>query len=365
MIIPRYLAREILITLLVVITVLMLALLSQQMVRYLGYAAVGKIPADVLLEWIGFEIPYLFAVLLPFALYLGIMIAYGRLYSDNEMSILQMCGFSIQRVTLLTFTIALFIASLILIFMLWVNPWISAQRQALMTSDKATVQLVQTLMPGRFQVSPDGKHVLFVEKLSRDHLRAENVFLAQEKKGAATTSSDVKFWSLVVADQGYQMKDKETQDQFFVTTDGSRYEGRPGQNDYKITQFRKYSVRIPQSDLRSSRVEDEAIPTTELLKNYQYPRQAAELQWRFSIAISACLLALLAVPLSTVRPRQGKFLILLPAVIIYIIYTNFLYIVRHWVEDSILPISMGMWWVHGITFLFVMLMMSIYFRKQR
>ena len=96
-IIHRYLSREVTASLLVVITVLLLAFLSQQVVRYLNYVAVGKIPTNVLLELISFEVPYLLSLLLPLALYLGIILAYGRLYADNEMAILQLCGFNQNR----------------------------------------------------------------------------------------------------------------------------------------------------------------------------------------------------------------------------------------------------------------------------
>ena len=65
MIISRYLAREVMIAVLAIITILLLAFLSQQVVRYLNYVAVGKIPTNVLFELVSFEIPYLLAVLLP------------------------------------------------------------------------------------------------------------------------------------------------------------------------------------------------------------------------------------------------------------------------------------------------------------
>src|SRR5207244_11430307 len=42
--------------------------------------------------------------------------------------------------------------------------------------------LFRSLIPGRFQATPDGRHVMYVEKLSRDRQRAENIFMAEEKK---------------------------------------------------------------------------------------------------------------------------------------------------------------------------------------
>lgn len=345
-IINRYLTREVLNTLLAITIVLLLAFLSQQVVRYLNYVAVGKIPTDVLLQLVSFEIPYLLALLLPLGLYLGILVAYGRLYADNEMAVMQMSGFGMRRLLRLTGFFSLCVAAFVLVLMTWVNPQISAKRQQVMASDEATLHLIQTLIPGRFQVSPDGRHVMYVEKIYRDHTRAENVFLAQEKKNPLTP--DRSAWMLVFADQGYQMKDKLSGEQYFVTTDGYRYEGTPGQNDYKIIQFKKYAVRIPHTDVRITHPEDETLSTMQLWQDYQTPHRAAELQWRISIAVLTFLLGLLAVPFSAVRPRQGRYLMLLPAVLIYIVYINLLFVARRWVETGAVSVSVGMWWVHGI-----------------
>lgn len=344
MIIQRYVTREVVNAMAAVTAVLMLAFVSQQIVRYLNYVAVGKIATGVLLELVSFEIPYLLALLAPLALYLGILLALGRLYSDQEMAILNMSGFSDQRVFRLTAAIAAVIGGGVLILMLWVNPWISLKRQQVMTSDEATLHMIETLMPGRFQVSPDGKHVMYVESLSRDHQRAQNVFLAQQVTDP--DHPDMSLWTLLYADQGYQKKIKNIPEPFFVMQDGYRYEGVPGENDYKIIQYKSYAIRLPQPETRIVHPEDEALSVSALWDDYGNPKRAAELQWRFSVAISVVLLAMLAVPLSVVRPRKSRFIILLPALLIYIIYFNLLVAARHWVERSASVPFLGMWWVH-------------------
>ncbi len=349
-IVTRYLSKEVLNALMAITLVLLVAFLSQQLVRYLNYVAIGKIPTSILLQLVSFEVPYLLAFLLPLGLYLGILLAYGRLYTDNEMAILQMSGYGTGRLLRLTFGIGCLVSLMVLILMVWVNPAISAKRQIMMASDEATLHLVQTLIPGRFQASPDGRHVMYVEKLSRDHKRAENVFLAQEMKRPVEVDDDAVMvqpsWMLVLANEGYQEKDTQSNDQFFVTLDGYRYEGTPGQNDYKIIQFKKYAVRMQQNDPHITHQQVETFPTAKLWQHYYQPEEAAEFQWRVSVALSAIMLALLAVPLSRVRPRQGRFLALLPAILIYIVYINLLFISRHWVEQASVSISIGMWWVH-------------------
>lgn len=363
MIIARYLTREVVLTLLAVTTILLLAFLSQQTVRYLNYVAVGKIPTTVLLQLISFEAPYILSLLLPLGLYLGILLAFGRLYADNEMSILQMVGYGNRRILRLTFFIALGVSAVVLVLMFWVNPVVSAKRQQVMSSDEATMHLVQTLIPGRFQSTPDGKHVMYVEKISHDRERAQNIFLAEEKKVKDESGVEKDTWMLLSAAEGYQAKDEASQDQFFVTEDGYRYEGSPGQNDYKIIQFKKYAIRIPDNEVRIRHEQNETLSMSELLKDYSVPERAAEFQWRISLAITTLLLALLALPMSAVRPRKGRYLSLIPAILIYVVYINLLYIARHWVERGMVPISIGMWWVHVVMILFVLCVMFFSSKK--
>ena len=360
MIIQRYLTKEVVTTMAAVITVLMLAFLSQQVVRYLNYVAVGKIATSVLLELVSFEIPYLLALLLPLALYLGILLSYGRMYAEQEMAILNMSGFNDRRLLRLTAMIATGVALFVLFLMLWVNPWVSLKRQEVMASDEATLHMIETLMPGRFQVSPDGNHVMYVENLSRDHKRAQNVFIAQQK--ADPEQPEQNQWTLIIADQGYQTKMKHIAEPFFVTVDGYRYEGKPGQNDYKIIKYKTYAIRIPQVDSHIIHPEDESLSVTALWQDYRNPKHAAALQWRISVALSALLLALLAAPLSAVRPRKSRFFMLLPAILIYIIYINLLFVARHWVEKGGVT-TLGMWWVHALMLAAVLVLLLIRSRQ--
>ena len=57
---------------------------------------------------------------------------------------------------------------------------------------------------------------------------------------------------------------------------------------------------------------------------------------------------LMAVPLSRVNPRQGRFLKLLPAILLYMAYLTILISARGSLEKGKLPPALGLWWVHGV-----------------
>lgn len=352
MIISRYLIKEVLASLLAVTAVLLLIFLSNQLVRYLSYAASGKIAANVVLQLLGFEIPYLLALLLPLGLYLGIMLGYGRLYADSEMPVLNASGLGVRRLISITSVLALVITAIMVVLTMWVNPMIAAQKSQGLTQDN----LLDTLRPGRFQVINGGTRVVYVEQISRDHKEADNLFIAEEQKKPETDTSGS--WLVVSAEHGFQFTDPETKDNFIASTNGYRYEGTPGQNAFKIIQFKKYAVAIPVAAAKNSRAEQETIPTNELW-NAHTSAAAAELQWRFALPISVLILSLLAIPLSHVRPRAGRYSHLLPAILIYIVYVNLLFITRNWIEQGMAFSALSMWAVHGVLFIFALLLLIV------
>jgi lipopolysaccharide export system permease protein len=106
-----------------------------------------------------------------------------------------------------------------------------------------------------------------------------------------------------------------------VLLNGSRYEGTPGQQDYRIVEFERYAMRIEASETKLKEPSPKAYTTLYLLQN-QTPWNLSELHWRLGLPISAMILALLAIPLSFVNPRAGRSLNLMVALVIYMVYNN-------------------------------------------
>lgn len=344
MIISRYLIKEVFLALFGVAFVMLLIFLSNQLIRYLKYAANGKIAANVVLQLMGLEIPYLLVLLLPLGLFLGIIFAYGRLYADNELRVMQSCGLSTQRLMAITGFCGALVAIVVMGLALWVNPYLAMEKHRLLKKNISTENILDLLIPGRFQVSSDDARVVYVESIDRDRQGASNIFIAEQKKDVLST--EVNTWSVLSASRGYQETDPKTHDRFVVAAQGYRYEGTPGEREYKIIQFDKYAIRLPEQPNRSMHQVEEGMPSKVLWDKYDDPKNAAELQWRLSMPISAFLLAMLAIPFSFLKPRQSRYAQIFPAILIYIIYLNLLFVTRDWIENNELSPWLGMWLVH-------------------
>lgn len=365
MIIFRYLAKEIYAMLLAVTAVLLFVFLSNQIIRYLNYAATGKIAASILVHLISLQVPYLTGLLLPMGLFFGVLFALSRMYVDSEMTILFSAGYSKAKLIATVFLLALVVAIVTGILTLWVNPMIAMQKDILSKGGGGTDAIFNTIMPGRFQTAANNKMVFYVQSVTDNRQHIQNFFMAEKPDVRPATNQQQigSGWSVVSA-QGASQISRGDGDSYVVAHDGNRYQGIPGHKDYFLVHFKQYGVKL--FDMPSSIPLDDvsAKPTSLLFLTSLYNSDdMAELQWRFSIPIAALLLALLAVPLSKVNPRQGKYAQFLPAVLICLFYINMLFVMRAWLQDGRIPAWIGLWPVHLV--LLVMIAVFLWVQSLR
>ncbi len=353
MIIFRYLVKEVYGTLLATTGVLLLLLISNQFVHYLTQAAAGILPVRTVMQMMSLQVPLLLGLLLPLGLFLGILMAYGRLYADREMVVLAACRFSRAKLLGMTLLFSAIVSFIVGILMLWLEPKMVWYKRHIL-AEAAQASPLERIFPNQFFSLEGGRLVLYADDLSRDHKRLQHVFLAQR------SHSNPLNWNIINAANGYQMVDPTTQDRFLVFTQGYRYVGTPGQKDFQVVKFADYGVRIQESIIPVGNRTD-AMSTLELWHaRHNSPEIAAELQWRISLPLSVIILALLAVPLSQVKPRQGRYAQLAPAIILYIIYADLLFVAQAWLQKSQEPTILGMWWVHIVMLIISMLLLVRY-----
>lgn len=338
MLIFRYLAKEVFITLVALTTILMLIFMSNQFVRYLSRAASGQIPLTIIMKLMMLELPNLMGLLLPLGFYVALLIAYGRLYADSEMTVLQACGYGPNQLIKHSYVMAAVVSAIVLFIMIWASPVIATERARLLRTSGIQT-MIQTVVPGRFTAVGKGQEVFYVESMTRDHTQAQHIFLARNLMKDNKTQ-----WQILWANEAYAETDPETQEDYLILRKGSEYEGIPGQADYQVANFDEYKARLPHpkvfinNDIRTAKTRDLLVDND--------IRKTAELQWRISVPLMVLTLTLVAVPLSRVNPRSGKFAKLLPAILLYILYANFMFIARDWMIVGKLPAWLGMWWIH-------------------
>lgn len=108
---------------------------------------------------------------------------------------------------------------------------------------------------------------------------------------------------------------------------------------------------------QSANVKRKAKSVTELARSV-FPADHAELQWRQSRGLTALLMALLAISLSRVKPRQGRFSTLLPLTLLFVAIFYGGDVCRTLVANGAIPLIPGLWLVPGLMLMGLLMLVA-------
>lgn len=341
-IIDRYLLREVVQTWAAVTAVLLLILVTNSLAYMLGKVVEGELAGDAVLPLFLTNVTGYVVTLIPLGLYLGLLLSFGRLYAESEMSALGACGVSFARlyrpVMIAGATAALLTAALTF----WVSPWAKRVEHEIEEQMAARSELTG-IAPGRFNRASDGRVVLFTERRDEQG-RLDEVFVEATDADGET--------HLVRARSAIERRDPDTGWRFLEFHDGHRYTGEPGTAEFQVVEFERHGVRVPQPPAQAGEVGRDGLSVAEL-RRADDPEAHAELQWRLALPLACLILALAAVPLSHTTPRKGRYGKVAVALLIYLVYSNVLVTARNAVAEGTVSPAIGMWWAHGLALIAV------------
>lgn len=340
----RYVLREVVQTWLAVTGVLVAILLSNQLSRVLGQAAENQYGRHVVFELIALGALLNLSVIVPVSLLLAVVLALGRLYHDSEMAALHATGVGPARLLRPLFSFGLVIAAGLAWLVFVQVPRADGQIQLLRQSALKEAQFGQ-LDAGRFRSFSSGGGVFYAERVDQDGV-LHNIFVQREIAGRV---------EVALAETATYTK--AAQGMHLVTLfDGRRYEGVPGQEDFRVIQFREHGIPIAAPPEAKASADPDTKPT-EVLWGSSAPGDIATLEFRASTPIMVLVLTLIAVPLARLRPRQGRYTRVGFAIVVFFIYSNLLSSCKVWVEKGQLSPVIGLWWVHVLALGFGLFLM--------
>jgi lipopolysaccharide export system permease protein len=338
MIIDRYLRHEISVPFLAVSAVLVAIFITFALTRFLIDANAGLLHASEVIQLTFLKALISLEILLPLSLYLAVMIGLGRLYSDSEIYAMRANGISEMRLLKPIVRFALLLAVLIALFSVFVRPWAYAESYRIKAQAEASTE-VDRIHPARFYSFGNSGRTVFIKGISNEGTELDEVFIRTQKNG----------------------------DLQVITSGAGRmeFDARPGYHRLKLSDVNVYkhvedgpdafaelgsfSLWIPAAAAKPVGYKTKSTSTFNL-RDSSSTVDLAEFQWRMSTPLSALLLALLAIPLSRSKPRQGRYARMLAAIVIYAVYFNLLDVGRTWVESGDSP---GIWWVPALLGLLV------------
>ncbi|MBN8760672.1 MAG: LPS export ABC transporter permease LptF [Thiobacillus sp. 65-69] len=346
----RALTREMGLTTGAVLAVLVSIALVILFIRLLGDVARGELANEAVFVFLGFSLLYFLPVLMTIALFAGVLMPLSRMWRDSEMVIWFNAGLSLTQWIRPVMTFAAPFALVILLLTLVLNPWVQSKkndyRQDLQSrSDSAMI------VPGMFAESGGGERVYYVDSLNPLTGVVRNVFMQSRLDGKL---------GLVVAKEGNYTQ-LEDGSRYLVFHEGRRYEGVPGQLDYRIVRFTRYWMRLDPAEVQPRQTNVRQVSPIALLDD-DSPAARAELLWRLGVPLSALVLAAMAIPLSFVNTRARRSYGLIVALLLYFIYNNMVSLAQAWVGQGRLDPWLGMAAPHAAMLLAVVVL--FYLRTQ-
>jgi len=332
--------------------------LTTRLIRLLGQAAGGQIPTDAVIAFLGFFALGTLPVLLSLTMFISVLLTLTRSWRDSEMVIWFGSGLPLTAWLKPVMLFALPQIAVIAALSLVISPW-AAQMGAQYVTRLESRDDVSRVSPGVFGETGNKERVYFVESISGDATTVQNVFVSsvQQQKSGVSMS---RVGRTETAPNG---------DRFIVLEDGRRYEGAPGDEQYRVMEFQRYAARIETAESKEPQLSHKSMTTAQLLAN-PTPVNLGEVLWRAGIPVSAAILVLLAIPMSFVNPRAGRSVNLLFALFTYIVYSNLLSVSQARVAQGRMDFGIGLWLVHAamialLVFMFARRMQVIRLRLGR
>jgi lipopolysaccharide export system permease protein len=347
-IVDRYLLRELGSNFLAATFILLLIVVGTAVADLLAKIARGRIPADLLFTLIALRSVDALTVLMPLAVFLGVLLAYGRLWRDSEMAVLQSSGLDlggVARPLILLIVPTMFLLGTI---SFWLAPAAVRLSQTLLEEANRSL-IIAGLEPGRFIELPGKDGEIYVGEMSSDGTNFKRMFVENERaiddannKDNGKTRVDV-----ITATHGYLYHDADGVGRYLALQDGFRVEGTLGQDDYRLMRFERNDIKLPDNENEDNdTAAKRSAPTRTLFRNADDPVMRAEIHWRLAAPLSALVLTLLALPLSKSSPREPRYARLLVAVLAWWVFNTGLGLGRSWISQGKLAPGFGFWWVY-------------------
>lgn len=341
-ILDRYLLKELTATFVAVLLVLLLITFGTEATKLLAMAVSGQLPSNVVAKVLLLKIPPALEVILPLVTLLSVMLAFGRLYQDQEMVVLNSCGIGPHYFQKRVFWFLLPIALLTAWVTLWLTPW-SFQTEQKIIREAQEQTPVAGLVAGKFNSLPNGQGVFYAREISTDGA-FKNAWI--QLKQASQNGKPSQMLIMVAPEGRFEWKNGQLA---LVLLHGQSYQGL-GQSatlapnarqEVVVQKFGRFEGILPQIQLAPERLSKWAQPTAVLWHSDQ-PHLQALLAWRLVIPFGLIVLGLLGLKLSKTGPREGRFAKVFIAIVLYVIYNQLLVTERDLVAEGKLPWEWGL-----------------------
>ncbi|HBC7165029.1 TPA: LPS export ABC transporter permease LptF [Escherichia coli] len=301
---------------LIIVGFLIFIFASYSAQRYLTEAANGTLALDVVLDIVFYKVLIALEMLLPVGLYASVGVTLGQMYTDSEITAISAAGGSPGRLYKAVLYLAIPLSIFVTLLSMYGRPWAYAQIYQLEQQSQSELD-VRQLRAKKFNTNDNGRMIL---------------------------------------SQTVDVVDPSPEKPTVMLHNGTAYLlDHQGRDDNEQI-YRNLQLHLNPLD-QSPNVKRKAKSVTELARSV-FPADHAELQWRQSRGLTALLMALLAISLSRVKPRQGRFSTLLPLTLLFVAIFYGGDVCRTLVANGAIPLIPGLWLVPGLMLMGLLMLVA-------
>lgn len=336
-----YIIREITTLFLLGIVIFTLVLLMGRMLKLTDMVISRGVPFTDLVRMIAYLMPSFLIFTIPMAFLLAVLLAFGRLSADNEITVLKSAGVSLVQLlppVMACGSVATLAALAIGVVGI---PWGNNEFKRL-SLENLTHNVTATIRERVFWDDIPGI-VLYTDRYDdRNHtLRGVLIHDGRDQEQPLT----------IFAEQGTVGRSPDRNGVSLLLSQGSIHAMAKG-GGYRLVNFEEYimTVSAPSGKENLKRNESD-MDYGELRRHIDDPTtprnkrlgMLTELHSRFSVPFSSLVFAVLAVPLGMQNRRSGKSSGFTVSIIVLVLYYILLSLMRSLAERALLPAFIALW----------------------
>jgi lipopolysaccharide export system permease protein len=341
----RYTLREMLAPFVLGLGIFTFVLLLARLLRLIELVVNRGLPATQVLRLFSYLLPAFLEVTVPMAMLLAILVAFGRLSADSEVTALRSAGVSLYQ---LTPSVATFVAASTLVtafLATTARPWGNHQLR-LALFEIARTRATAGIRPQVFNDDFTGL-TIYTERVDTKHDRLIHVLIADQR--------DPDQQNTIFAARGSLVSDPERHVVTLRLEDGMIYtRDQSGRSEYR-TEFESYVVNLDlQAALAGLSEEDEdpqelTLPAlaariaSKRASGAPAGRELAEYHRKFAIPFACVVFGLLGLPLGVQPGRAVKSRGFTLSVAVIFVYYILLSIGQALGEQERIPPALGLW----------------------
>lgn len=174
----RYVTRDFLVVFCMAIGILTFAMLGARLGEVLDMLSRG-IPVENFFKFILYTLPQVLIYTIPWSVLVGIMVVFGRLSADSEITAMRACGVSLLQIVSPLLLFVIIMTGICFYLQVYLGPPLYREARSLLR-DTATTQPMAIFEPGQ-QIEFEGAAIYIDDKVGNDQLRGVQIFMFDDK----------------------------------------------------------------------------------------------------------------------------------------------------------------------------------------